>query len=335
MPRISLWVRSAAKRPEVTDCILDAEVVAYDREQRCLLPFQVLSTRKRKVEAGEEDSQKVKVILQIFDLLYINGKSLLRESLRTRRGLMQTAFAHTEGLLHFATGCDHVEDGDTLPIEAFLQEACAAQCEGLMVKTLDDNASYEPSKRSMNWLKLKKDYIDGMGVCDSVDLVVIGGYLGRGKRANTYGAYLMACYDPDRDEYQSVCKVGTGFKDDDLARLYTQMQGHVIGSHRRPLNYNVHDVLTPDHWFEAARVWELQAADLSKSSVHTGGVGRLDRGVGLRFPRYIRDREDKKAHLATTAEQIVEMFFNQGLTEAGGGGGGAASGAGNDDDDWL
>ncbi len=74
-----------AKVPEVDSCIIDAEVVAYDREKGCLLPFQVLSTRKRKVETGEEDNQKVKVILQVFDLLYLNGKSLLRESLRTRR----------------------------------------------------------------------------------------------------------------------------------------------------------------------------------------------------------------------------------------------------------
>lgn len=137
--------------PEVTSCILDAEVVAYDREQRCLLPFQVLSTRKRKVEAGEEENQKVKVILQIFDLLYLNGKSCLRESLRVRRALMRASFNHSEALLHFASGLDHVENGDTAPIELFLQEACAAQCEGLMVKTLDDNASYEPSKRSLNW----------------------------------------------------------------------------------------------------------------------------------------------------------------------------------------
>lgn len=216
-----------AKHESVTSCVLDAEVVAYDRDRNCLLPFQVLSTRKRKVDAGDVGDEKVKVVLQAFDMLYINGQSLLSESLRSRRTLLHSAFHLEEGYFHFATGMDHVENGDTAPIEAFLVEACNAACEGLMVKTLDDNASYEPSKRSLNWysscdhsnpvflfdslsiirLKLKKDYIDGMGVCDSVDLVVIGGYFGHGKRTNVYGAYLMACYDPESDEFQSVCKV--------------------------------------------------------------------------------------------------------------------------------
>ena len=193
---------SQAKNSKIQSCVLDCEVVAYDREKGCLLPFQVLSTRKRKFEEGEEE--KVRVVLQAFDMLFVNGRSLLPLSLRRRRQILRASFDETAGLFEFAKGADHVENGDTAPIEVIMQDACAAMCEGLMVKTLDSNASYEPSKRSLNWLKLKKDYIDGMGVCDSVDLVVIGGYKGRGKRTNVYGAYLMACYDPDRDEFQ-VC----------------------------------------------------------------------------------------------------------------------------------
>ena len=189
-----------AKADKVESFVIDAEVVAYDRERGCLLPFQILSTRKRKLEEGEEE--KVRVVLQGFDMLYVNGFSLLPLSLRRRRALLRACFRENEGLFEFAKGSDHLENGDTAPIEAVMQDACAANCEGLMVKTLDTNASYEPSKRSLNWLKLKKDYIDGMGVCDSVDLVVIGGYKGRGKRVNVYGAYLVACYDPDRDEFQ-------------------------------------------------------------------------------------------------------------------------------------
>jgi DNA ligase 1 len=190
----TLPLSSRSKKPAITSCVVDAEVVAYDRERNCLLPFQVLSTRKRKVDEHDED-QKVQVILQAFDLIYLNGKSLLKEPFLLRRSLLHHSFNHLEGFFHFASGCDHLENGDTTAIELFMQEACHSACEGLMVKTLVANASYEPSKRSMNWLKLKKDYINGMGVCDSVDLVVIGGYHGRGKRTNVYGAYLMAVCD--------------------------------------------------------------------------------------------------------------------------------------------
>ena len=180
-----------------------------------------------------------------------------------------------------------------------------------MVKTLNSNAAYEPSKRSLNWLKLKKDYLEGLG--DSVDLVVLGAYHGRGKRTGVYGAYLLACYDADSEELQSVCKIGTGFSDEDLKTLAADLNEHIIDT--KSSQYNVSDALECDVWFDAVQVWEIKAADLSKSSAHRGAAGKTGeagRGIGLRFPRFERVRSDKKPEQATSSDQILEMYYDQG-----------------------
>ena len=286
--------------------VLDAEVVAYDHEKGQLVPFQILSTRKKTVEEGEK--AKVQVIVQAFDLMYLNGKSLLNKTMKERRSLLHKHFAPVEGKFQFAKALDAVEDGDTTVLEQFLDAAVKGQCEGLMVKTMVD--IYEPSRRSLNWLKLKKDYLDGVG--DSFDLVPLGAYFGRGKRTGVYGAYLLACYDEDTEEFQSVCKIGTGFSDEDLQSLSASLNEHKLDGGKSS-QYEVADTLEPDVWFDAVQVWEIKAADLSKSSTHRGAVGKLEegRGIGLRFPRFERIRDDKRPDQATNSEQVLEMYYNQ------------------------
>jgi DNA ligase-1 len=193
-------------------------------------------------------------------------------------------------------------------LEKFLDASVKGQCEGLMVKTMDD--IYEPSRRSLNWLKLKKDYLDGLG--DSFDLVPLGAYYGKGKRTGVYGAYLLACYDLDAEEFQSVCKIGTGFSDEDLKTLSAALNDHKIDS--KSSQYNVAEGLECDVWFEAVQVWEIKAADLSKSSLHRGAIGKTGepgRGIGLRFPRFERIRDDKKPENATSSDQVLDIYYSQ------------------------
>jgi DNA ligase 1 len=305
-PEVPLFVEEAAKAFKVDSFVLDAEVVAYNPQIGKLVPFQVLSTRKKTEESAA--TAKVQVIIQAFDLMYLNGKSLLTTRLEERRALMKKHFLPVESKFQYATSLDFVEDGDTTALEQFLEAAVKGQCEGLMVKTMDD--VYEPSRRSLNWLKLKKDYLDGLG--DSFDLVPIGAYHGRGKRTGVYGAYLLACYDEETEEFQSVCKIGTGFSDEDLQSLSAELNKHKIEG--KSSQYNVTDQLECDVWFDAVQVWEVKAADLSKSSAHRGAVGKTGepgRGIGLRFPRFERIRDDKRPDQATSSEQVLDIYYNQ------------------------
>ncbi|KAF0852866.1 mitochondrial ATP-dependent DNA ligase [Andalucia godoyi] len=285
--------------------IIDAEVVAMEGNK--ILPFQTLSTRARKnVDASAE--QKVLITVFAFDLLFYNGESLIAKPLKERRDLLKKFFTPVPGLFDFAT-FDDMDATDAEEMTNFFHQSLVANCEGIMVKVLAD--PYEPGRRSAGWFKVKKDYQEGL--MDSLDLVPIGAYLGKGKRTGVYGAFLLACYDSDRDEYQSICKIGTGFSEEDLQKFTDLLKEHVIPA--RPPQYSVPDKsdLIPDVWFDTKVVWEVRAADLSLSPVHRAAYGTIkdDRGVALRFPRFLRVRTDKAAQDATSAEQVVDMYHNQ------------------------
>ncbi|KAG2520841.1 hypothetical protein JM18_006911 [Phytophthora kernoviae] len=285
---------------------------------------------------------KVPVCIYAFDLLFLNGESFLGTPLAKRREKLREMFEVNPGHFEFASSLDVVDgvdvkdDADAMEkavniVRTFLEEAVRENCEGLMVKTLEQEATYEPANRSHKWLKLKKDYLDGIG--DSTDLVPIGAFFGRGKRTGVYGAYLLACYDPDTEMYQPITKLGTGLSDEVLKQFYEQLKEKVVD--KPPSDYAIGDGIKPDVWFEASCVWEILGADLSISPKYTAAIGLVakDKGISLRFPRFIRIRDDKDTTQATNSSQVrissvADLYQAQGLATV-------SNGVDEDDADML
>ncbi|KAK4186920.1 hypothetical protein QBC35DRAFT_475055 [Podospora australis] len=305
LAKLPTWVKDDTK-----SFVLDCESVAWDVTEKKVLPFQQLMTRKKK-DVKIEDV-KVKVCVFAFDLLYLNGEAIVGKSLRERRELLHKSFKPIEGEFAFATSMNGQELDE---IQTFLDESVKASCEGLMVKMLDgEESGYEPSKRSRNWLKIKKDYLQGIG--DSLDLVVLGAYYGKGKRTSVYGAFLLACYNSNTDTYETVCNIGTGFSEAVLEELHGQLSQIVID---RPKPFYAHSSggqHQPDVWFEPKYVWEVKTADLTLSPRYKAGMKEGvdpsgEKGISLRFPRFIKVRDDKKADEATSSRQVAEMYRKQ------------------------
>jgi len=203
--------------------------------------------------------------------------------------------------------CPSGEDSAETTVQEFLLESFSKGAEGLMLKQLD-SGGYQPSKRSESWLKVKRDYCEGLR--DSLDLVPIGAWHGNGRKAGWLSPFLLAAWDPVNEEFQSVCRVMSGFTDqfyiDATERLGRQQRIDA------PKPYYV-TAETCSVWFEPMEVWEIRGADLTISPVHKAARGHLhpERGVSMRFPRFIRVRDDKSPQDASGPDMIVHLFNRQ------------------------
>lgn len=234
----------------------------------------------------------------------------MTKSFRERREALVHAFVPVEGEFALAKfgNTNELEE-----IQTLLEDSVKEGCEGLMVKMLDGPESYyEPSKRSQNWLKVKKDYLAGVG--DSLDLVVLGAYYGKGKRTSWYGAFLLACYNPNTEKYETVCNIGTGFSEAILEQFHKQLSDIVIDRPKPFYTHSAGNKDQPDVWFEPRYVWEVKTADLTLSPRYKAAASEVSgggKGVSLRFPRFIKERDDKKPDQASTAKLIAEMYQRQ------------------------
>lgn len=285
------------------EAILEAECVAVDLETGDMRPFQELMHRRRKYGI-EEAIEQYPISLFAFDALYVDGKDLTQEPFPQRRKALEKIIKPSERVKTATQKCV----SNPKELEDFFEQAIAEGCEGVMCKSISKDSVYQAGSRGWLWIKFKRDYRSEM--TDTVDLVVVGAFHGRGKRVGAYGALLLATYNADSDTFETVTKCGTGFTDKDLVTLREMLQKHVVPRK----NSRVESFLEADVWFEPALVLEILGAEVTLSPIHTSAMNSIRKGSGLaiRFPRFTgKYRTDKAPEDATTSKEVVEMYRGQ------------------------
>jgi len=300
-PDVSRKLRECVKANEA---IIEGECVAVDPQTGDMLPFQVISQRRGRKYDISKMSEEIPVTVFLFDLLYVDGRDMTIVPYPERR----------KTLLEIIQPAAHVMISEQFMIrepdkvEQLMDQAVASGCEGLVIKSISNGSIYQAGARGWLWIKYKRSY--KAEVQDTVDLVPVGAFAGRGRRAGGYGALLMAVYSKKEDTFETLCKLGSGFTDEDVANLPKIMQPHVIkNKHSR-----VNSLMQPDVWVIPTIVMEVAADEITLSPLHTCARGaiRPDSGLALRFPRFTGIwRQDKSPEDATTSEEALEMYQKQ------------------------
>ncbi|QLH09089.1 ATP-dependent DNA ligase [Candidatus Nitrosotenuis sp. DW1] len=294
-------VENITKALKTEEIILEAEAVAINENTGEFLPFQELMHRRRKYNIDRIVSQ-YPITVNLFDMMYLNGRDLLNSTYEERRKKLEDITVENE----FVKLVPKIIVRSENEVEDFLENGINAGCEGLMLKVLD--APYRAGARGSNWLKLKREYRNELG--DSLDLVVIGAFFGKGRRTGRYGTLLLSTYNQEKDTFESICKVGTGFTDENLDQFYQILSSKVT----LKKNPRIESGMEPDVWFEPELVVEIVASEITLSPVHTCAKDSIRKGSGLalRFPKFTgKIRDEKAPEDASTDQEVVTLYKNQ------------------------
>lgn len=341
----------------VSSFILEGEVVAVDQETGDLKTFQSLTNRARK--DVELKTIQVNVCLFAFDLMYLNGRSLLNRPFRERRGLLRSMFVEKKNRFTWVKSIDATSQDSETVLE-FFKAATDMKCEGIMVKVLDNLANpdlledgedrsktpslpptpskkltrkrtqeekeqeklsgarrkallatYEPDKRLDSWLKVKKDY--NSTTFDTIDLIPVAGWHGQGRKAAWWSPVLLACRNPETGSLEVVTKCMSGFSDTFYKGMKEKYAEDGPNTTNTKPSYVEYSGGHPAIWFEPQEVWEIAFADITLSPVYTAAIGLVsdERGLSMRFPRFLRTREDKSLEEASTNEFLANLYRKQ------------------------
>ena len=300
-PDVAKLLQESIKAKEA---IVEGECVAVDSHTGDMLPFQVISQRRGRKYEIEKMAEEIPVTVFLFDVLYVDGRDMTRVPYLQRRKELVKIIKPSEHV----TIAEQFETREPKDLENLMEQAVAVGCEGLVVKSTSEESTYQAGARGWLWIKYKRSY--KAEIQDTFDLVPVGAFAGRGRRAGKYGALLMAVYNSKEDIFETLCKLGSGFTDEDLANLPNLLEPSRV-KHRHS---RVRSLMEPDVWFTPSIVLEVGADEITLSPLHTCGrdLVRQGSGLALRFPRFTGNwRKDKAPEDATTSQEVVEMYQKQ------------------------
>lgn len=298
----------ALEELKVKNAIIEGEAIAFDANTGSFMPFQQTVKRKRKHDVGQA-AQDMPLQIYLFDILYLDGKTVFNQPLSERRQLLEDVVDKSPIDKNIVRTMPQVKLETAQALEDYFLEQVGHGLEGIVAKRPD--SPYQPGKRNFNWIKLKR--LESGHLLDTIDCVVLGYYHGSGKRAEFgIGAILVGLYNKKCDCFQTVAKVGTGFSDEQWQDLKKQCDK--LKTDHRPSAVECDKQLYPDVWIAPTLVIEVRADEITRSPVHTAGRNEQWQGLALRFPRFMRYRPDKDATESTSVHELVTLAHQQRKT---------------------